>query len=245
MRRFAPAPNHRGVLLPRSLGLLVLAGAAAWTLGAELAGQVGRAGWVALAGCGVVFAAGLVDDLIPTGPRGLRGHLRALLQGRVSTGVVKLVAIAGAAVLTVGLADPRPGWVRLAGAMLVAAAANAANALDVRPGRTLKASLPVALAAALAGAPGRLPPLLGALAGAAAALPFDLRERAMLGDSGANLVGFAAGLGLYGVLPAWAVAAAAAAAVALNLLAETVTFSALIERSALLRKWDRLGRLPD
>jgi hypothetical protein len=129
--------------------------------------------------------------------------------------------------------------------VLVAGAANVANALDVRPGRALKASLPAAVGAALAGGPGRLPPLLGALVGAAVALPLDLRERAMLGDSGANLLGFAAGLGLYGVLPAWAVPGAAAAVVALNLLAETVTLSALIERSALLRSVDRLGRLPD
>ncbi|HXF72631.1 MAG TPA: hypothetical protein VNO79_08510, partial [Actinomycetota bacterium] len=118
MRRFLPAPNHRGVLLPRSLGLLVLAGAVAWTVGAEVVGGVGRPGWAALAGCAAVFAAGLVDDLVPGGPRGLRGHLRALAQGRVSTGVVKLVVIAGAAVFTVALAAPRPGWVRLAGAVL-------------------------------------------------------------------------------------------------------------------------------
>lgn len=244
MRGFLPAPNHRGVPLPRSLGALVLAGAAAWTLGAELVGRVGREGWAALAGCGAVFAAGVLDDLVPGGPRGLRGHLRALLDGHVSTGAVKVVVISGAAVFTVGLGEPRPGWVRLAGAVLVAGAANAANALDVRPGRALKAWLPAAVGAALAGGPGRLPPLLGALAGAAAALPLDLRERAMLGDSGANLVGFAAGLGLYGVLPGWAVPAAAAAVVALNALAETVTLSALIERSSLLRAVDRLGRLP-
>lgn len=245
MRGFLPAPNHRGVLLPRSLGLLVLAGAVAWTAGAELAGGVERAGWAALAGCALAFAAGLLDDLVPGGPRGLRGHLRALLEGRVSTGVVKAVVIGGAAVFTVGLGPPRPGWVRVAGAVLVAGAANLANGLDVRPGRALKASLPAGAWAALAGGPGRLPPLLGALAGAALALPFDLRERAMLGDSGANLVGFAAGLGLYGALPAWAVPAVAAVVVALTVLAETVTLSALIDRAPPVRFLDRLGRPPE
>jgi hypothetical protein len=167
-----------------------------------------------------------------------------LAHGRVSTGVVKLVVISGAAVFTVALAAPRPGWVRLAGAVLAAGAANAANALDVRPGRALKAALPIGAAAALSGAPGRLPPLLGALAGAAVALPFDLRERAMLGDGGANLAGFAAGVGLYGVLPDPAVAGAAAAVVAVNLLAETVTLSTLIDRWPPLRFVDRLGRPP-
>jgi hypothetical protein len=44
-------------------------------------------------------------------------------------------------------------------------------------------------------------------------LPFDLRESAMLGDGGANLLGFAAGIALYGALPDPWVAVAAGGAV--------------------------------
>jgi len=74
-------------------------------------------------------------------------------------------------------------------------------------------------------------------------LPLDLRERGMLGDAGSNPLGFAAGLGLFAVLPDAYVVVAAVCAVALNVLAETVSLSRLIEGVAPLRWLDRLGRM--
>jgi hypothetical protein len=73
----------------------------------------------------------------------------------------------------------------------------------------------------------------------------DLRERAMLGDGGANLLGFTVGMGLFLVLPGWAIVLAAGFAVAGNVLAETVTLSTVIARVPPLRWVDGLGRLPD
>ena len=83
---------------------------------------------------------------------------------------------------------------------------------------------------------------MAALVGAVAVLQFDLRESAMLGDGGANLLGFAAGIALYDVLPDPWVAVAAGVAVVLNVLAETVSFSRVIERTPQLRWVDGLGR---
>ena len=68
-----------------------------------------------------------------------------------------------------------------------------------------------------------LPTLPGVVLGSAAGLWFDLHERAMLGDGGANLLGFTIGLGLYLVLPDPGVVVAAAVAVAINAIAETAT----------------------
>ena len=114
----------------------------------------------------------------------------------------------------------------------------------MRPGRALKAGLPALVVFAIVGDPWLAPAVVGLLVAALVALPLDLGERAMLGDGGANLLGFGVGLALYLVLPAWAVAAAAVAATSLNLLAETLTLSALIERSRPLRWLDGLGRRP-
>src|SRR6266581_1906455 len=110
----------------------------------------------------------------------------------------------------------------------------------VVPGRAMKAFLAVMAVLML-----YLPTLPFALllGAAGVALRVDLRERAMLGDAGSNLLGFAIGLGLALRLPTWQLAIAAAAVVALNLLAETVTLSRLIEAAAPLRWLDRLGRL--
>jgi UDP-GlcNAc:undecaprenyl-phosphate/decaprenyl-phosphate GlcNAc-1-phosphate transferase len=235
--------NHRGVPLPRVLGVL-LAGAAALATAAWAAfGEVGAAGWGALAGSVLVFAAGLVDDLAPVGPRGLWNHLRALLNGRMTTGILKVLVTAGAAVVVVALQPRRGTWASLAGIVLIAAATNVGNGLDVVPGRALKGFLPVGLAAGLAGDLALVPGLAGLLVGSVLALPLDLAERAMLGDSGSNLLGFAAGLGLYAALGDGAVALAAATAVGLNVLAETVTYSRAIEAVAPLRWLDGLGRM--
>jgi hypothetical protein len=67
----------------------------------------------------------------------------------------------------------------------------------------------------------------------------------MLGDAGANLLGFLAGAEIVRRLPEPWLVASAAIVIALNLLAETVTFSRTIEAIAPVRWFDRLGRLPE
>ena len=241
------AENYRGVLVPRTLGIW-LAFAAVVSAGAiALTGRpapVSRPGWGALGASLLVFAAGLVDDLAPPGPRGLRDHLGALASGRVSTGIVKVVVIVAAAVVSIALQPGRSGWIRLAGVVLVAACANVWNGLDVRPGRAIKFGLVAFLG--LNGVDLALVPTIpGVLFGSLVALWFDLDERAMLGDGGANLLGFTVGLGAYLVLPGWGVMIAAAVAVSINAIAETVTLSRVIEANPALRWFDALGRRDD
>jgi hypothetical protein len=118
------------------------------------------------------------------------------------------------------------------------------NGLDVRPGRALKAFLIVQVG--LWGVDlASLPTLPGVVAGAVLALGPDLRERAMLGDGGANLLGFTVGLGLFLVLPTSGIVGGAIVAVALNILADTVTFSRVIGATRALAWVDRLGRRPE
>jgi UDP-N-acetylmuramyl pentapeptide phosphotransferase/UDP-N-acetylglucosamine-1-phosphate transferase len=236
--------NHRGAPVPRTLGIVLAASAWIATFVAAGLEAAGAAAWGTLGGCLLVFAAGLVDDMAPRGPRGLREHATALAEGRVTTGIVKLIVAVGAATVVVALEPPRSWWVRLAGVALVASSTNVWNGLDVRPGRSLKAFVPFGIAFVLLGDIARAPALLGIAIGALVVLWHDLRERAMLGDGGATLLGFAAGLASYLLLPGWAVPVAALAAVALNVVGETVTFSQAIDAVPALRWVDRLGRRP-
>ncbi|MGZ8571137.1 MAG: hypothetical protein ACXWW5_02815 [Actinomycetota bacterium] len=230
--------------MPRTLGIwlalaaLASAGAVALTGPSTL---VARAGWGALGATLLVFAAGMVDDLAPPGPRGLRNHLRALASGRVTTGIVKLIVIVAAAVVSIALQPGGSGGVRVAGVVLVAASANVWNGLDVRPGRAIKFGLVAFLGLARVD-PALLPTLPGVALGSAAALWFDLNERAMLGDGGANLLGFTIGLGLYVVLPGWGVMLACVLVVATNAVAETITLSRVIDCVPPLHWFDALGR---
>lgn len=234
--------NHRGVLVPRVLGIGLAADAVVWTLVVATIERVGAAGWGALAGMLLVFAAGLIDDLGPEGPRGLRNHLRSAAAGRPTTGLLKVVVIVGSAVVVVALQPGRSATVTILGVVLLAACANLWNGLDVAPGRSLKAYLVPAVAFVAWGDLSGAPAVTGLLVGAIVVLPFDLRETAMLGDGGANLLGFAAGIALYAILPDPWVAVAAAVAVVLNVVAETVSLSRMIEHTPPLRWVDALGR---
>jgi UDP-GlcNAc:undecaprenyl-phosphate GlcNAc-1-phosphate transferase len=237
-------PNHRGVPVPAVLGLAAFVGGGAAFAGGALWATEDGGGmptvWAVMGGLGLVLGAGLVDDLRGAGgPRGLRGHALAVGAGRPSTGLLKAVAAVAAGALIV-LVHDRGLATDLLGVVCIAGCANLWNALDVRPGRSLKAFLVAAtvllgfdvdvLALAFGGA-------------AVAALWPDLRERAMLGDAGAFVLGLAAGSDLYIRLPGWGVAVAAVLAIALNLLAETVTLSRIIRGVAPLRWFDDLGRI--
>jgi hypothetical protein len=161
--------------------------------------------------------AGLADDLWSGPERGFRAHLRA----GSTTGVLKLVAIPLA-----GLLATR----KLSGALLVGLAANFLNQLDTRPGRALKAYL---IAAPAVGAPVAVAVLL---------LPYDLRERAMLGDCGSNALGALLGLKSVSRLTDRGRWLAIGALVGLTALGERRSLGELIERTPGLAQLDALGR---
>jgi UDP-GlcNAc:undecaprenyl-phosphate/decaprenyl-phosphate GlcNAc-1-phosphate transferase len=188
---------------------------------------------------------GLVDDVLGTDDeRGWRSHLRALGDGRLSAGGLKLVGGGALALVVAALAGGNPGLGRmLVDGAVIALAANLANAFDRAPGRAVKVAaiawLPLALVAGTGPVGLALAPAMGAAFGL---LPDDLGERLMLGDTGANALGAALGVGAVLALGPWARVALAVALAALNLAAEMVSFSRVIDRVAPLRLLDRLGR---
>lgn len=190
------------------------------------------------------FALGAVDDLAgPGDARGFRGHLSSLARGIVTGGAIKAFGGFALALVVGGLWELRAGPAVL-DAFLIALSANIINLLDVRPGRATKAFLAgwVPLAAA-----GWTAPFLPSSAVVAAAalvwLPADLRERGMLGDAGANLLGGVLGAGLALQLPTGGKLAAAGGLAALTIVSEVWSFSSAIRRIPPLRFLDRLGRV--
>jgi UDP-N-acetylmuramyl pentapeptide phosphotransferase/UDP-N-acetylglucosamine-1-phosphate transferase len=192
------------------------------------------------------------DDLVGARPeqardKGLAGHLRALREGRVSAGAVKVVGI-GSAAAAAAVLTPRAGGSRSGGLVdsvlttgLVAGTANLVNLLDLRPGRAAKAGA-LAAAATLGGPTRGL--VAGPLGATLAVLPDDLGERVMLGDAGANALGALIGLRLATGPSRGRRAALLAAVTALTLASEKVSFTKVIEATPGLRELDRLGRRP-
>ena len=142
--------------------------------------------------------------------KGFKGHLGALARGEVTSGAVKILGIGATGLAAAALAARAEAAVAralgmLADGALIAGSANLANLFDLRPGRAIKVGPARRGPAARAPrwrAAGRTAAALAAipLGAAAALLPEDLGERAMLGDAGANALG--ALLGLAAVDPA-------------------------------------------
>jgi UDP-GlcNAc:undecaprenyl-phosphate/decaprenyl-phosphate GlcNAc-1-phosphate transferase len=191
---------------------------------------------------------GLIDDALGRGsetgtPRGWRGHARAVVGGRFSAGAIKAVgALALAAYATSGLG--RQGLDYVADLALLLLATNLFNLLDLRPGRVEKAFV-ILLAGLCLGAWTALPlEVLGIFIGpVVVGAAFTLRERAMLGDSGSNLVGALAGVSLLLVLPDSGRLVALAIILALTVYGEFRSISQTIERVPPLRALDSLGRV--
>lgn len=214
--------------------------------------------------------AGLADDLdagahdggAPV--KGLTGHLGALARGRVTTGALKVVVIGSGALVSgvllaryrnrsllgpvAGARGPLAVAVDAAtGAAVIAAWANVHNLLDLRPGRALKTAALLSGSLLIdrrrgAGASRAL--AAGALGIVAAALPEDLLEDTMLGDTGANAVGALVGTAL-AAHPGRAVRGLAAlVGTGLVLASERVSFTRVIAGTPVLAALDGLGRRP-
>ncbi len=228
-------------------GAAVAAGA---TAVAGLGG--GPAGLAAVVAGAAGGGFGALDDLTESAEgrsKGFTGHVGALARGRMTTGAAKLLGIgvgslAAAAIATRGGrgsgASARIADVALSGA-LIAGTANLVNLFDLRPGRALKVVAAITAPLALTVGPGA--PIAAATCGAAlGALPADLSERTMLGDTGANSLGALAGTALVLVPRLPVRAAALAGVVGLTALSEKVSFSQVIQRTPVLRRLDAWGR---
>jgi hypothetical protein len=249
--RLAPARLYRtnvtGRRVPAVLGAPLLAGTAAGyvalrvleaVLSESVTGDVATAVMIV---AGLSAVGGYADDLRgDESARGFGGHLRALLGGHVTGGMIKVITV-GAAGLVAGVLLGG-GWFVVECATLVTLTANLVNLADRAPGRAAKAGVMVAVPLVVVGAGSWVPAAAGLLGALAAGLPADLRERAMLGDGGANPVGAILGLGLAVALPRPARLVAIAAAAALNLASERWSFSAAIDRTPVLKRLDALGR---
>jgi hypothetical protein len=237
--------NVSGKQVPAVLGSAVAFGGTvamglAYVVDAATEGASGGVGAAAVIVFLALAAAGAWDDRRgDESPRGFGGHLRA---GRLTGGLVKIAA-GGLAGMAAGAVVYR-GDLPMAAltALAVPLAANLFNLLDRAPGRAGKVALVVGIPLLAFGHEEWAVAAAGAFGALAAVLPADLAERGMLGDAGANPLGALAGLGLAVSLDTGPLAGAVAVLLLLNLASERWSFSAVIERTPVLRALDSFGR---
>lgn len=241
--------NFRGRTVTLAGGPALAAGA---TIGAAAGAPTARLAAAAVTAGAISGAVGFYDDVAGDRPeqksaKGFAGHLGALREGFVTSGLVKIVGVGAAALAASALVGSkrssrlgRTGDVLL-GAGVIAGTANLVNLFDLRPGRAIKAG-------AVLGAPlavGRHASMTaGALGAGAALLPDDLGEEIMLGDAGANSLGALLGVAFTARTGTTGRAVALTALAALTAASEKVSFTKVINDTPWLRTLDELGRRP-
>lgn len=243
--------NYRGLVLPAASGMLIVL-AALLALGPlaaldeltdadTLAPEAGEA-LVFVVGVAVL---GLIDDLLGAGslaPRGLRGHARAAVRGNLSTGVLKAAGTLGLALFVLS-GQGRSAAEYLVGVGVLVLGTNLFNLLDLRPGRAGKVFVAFGVILTLGSLDTYALEALGLFIGPALVLlPYDLRERAMLGDTGSNVLGAVAGFWLIVALGPTGEAVALGVLALLTLYGEFRSFSSLVDGNGFLRWLDSLGR---
>lgn len=195
---------------------------------------------------GIAFL-GFLDDALGQGeavttPRGWRGHWAALRAGSLSTGAIKAIgalALAAYVVSGRGLED----WRYVADVALLILATNLFNLLDLRPGRSEKGLVLLGVGLCLGAWTFEPLELLGIFVGPVlVGMWLTLGEKAMLGDTGSNLIGAIAGVWLLTVLDADARLVALAVVLALTIYGELRSISKTIDSVPPLRWLDSLGR---
>lgn len=258
--RWPHGKNYQGKEIPTAVGIIFPAALLfyiPWLAGITDNGYAGLFDfgiqanrlWAALfAAAAIVSFLGLLDDLYGgSGEKGFRGHISALLKGRLTTGMVKaigggLVALAVAWWVPASLS---PAQI-IMDALIIALSINVLNLLDLRPGRALKAYF---TAFAVVGGfglyyqnPVIYPDSVPIVAAAAGLFSGDIRGHFMLGDAGSNVLGVSIGVAIVAVGGPLTKAATLLLLLLLNLASEQWSFTKIIETVPPLRWFDNLGR---
>lgn len=255
--------NHKGDTVSLAEGPGITIGATAGAIvGANSPAYAAAAATAGL----TAGAVGLYDDVADAKgekAKGFKGHVGALLKGRMSAGLIKVLGISTAGIASAALIDLQNGeltderrplvrrlWNVGVGGGVIAGAANVINLFDLRPGRALKvvtlASAPLSRPAGPKSrrrtAAGGANTALAVSAAAGAAMAEDLDGKTMLGDGGANALGALLGLAYIARTGMIGRHVALAGVAALIATSEKVSFTKVIAETPVLRELDELGR---
>ncbi|GIO06987.1 hypothetical protein J31TS6_30150 [Brevibacillus reuszeri] len=250
--------NYRGAEVLTAGGIMVVA-SSTLTIGALLlcmqvsgiAPSSLNHGLLLMAGMITVAVWGWQDDrATDESAKGFRGHLGALWRERkVTSGLWKAWG-GGSTALLISLAIAHTAWTWFLAVCLLAITPNVLNLFDVRPARALKVFWlllgMVALAAYYFPASDSSAVdwvwLLPVLTASILLFRHDASGRIMLGDTGANSLGFVVGYAFVTHTATQVQVVILLFFISLHIIAEFVSFTQLIDRFSWLKRMDGWGR---
>ena len=189
-----------------------------------------------------MFFAGILDDTI--GNRdvsGLKGHFKSLFKGKLTTGGFKAL-FGGFVGIIISVSISKNIIDIIVNTLIIALSTNLMNLFDLRPGRAIKVYLLIMITIfiTLTGYIKILPLLI--LPNVLAYFKFDLKAKAMMGDTGSNVLGISIGILIafgytLNVRIGWLVFL-----LLIHLLTEKFSLTKIIEKNKVLNFIDRLGR---
>lgn len=188
-------------------------------------------------------AVGLIDDLIGNRTTlGLRGHLRLLLKGKLTTGGLKalvggLISLLVSSLLSFNMKEI------ILNTLILALFTNFLNLLDLRPGRAIKGFLFISTIFIFTGLLEEVKTILiSFMAYTVAYLPQDIRGKSMMGDVGSNSLGIILGIVTIINYKLYIRYIVLGLLVLIHLVTEKYSLSEIIEKNFLLKFLDELGR---
>lgn len=185
---------------------------------------------------------GLFDDLTgDKNTKGLKGHIKSFLKGKLTTGFLK--ASFGFFIgLAVSSYISHSTFEFIVNGFIMGLFTNFINLFDLRPGRAGKVFIIISIIFALSSFYGSAYILISFLGILIPYMKLDLKAKVMMGDVGSNTLGFTLGyfaainyninvkIGILIFL------------IVMHLLAEKISFTKIIEKNKVLNYIDQLGR---
>ncbi|MHB1391767.1 MAG: UDP-N-acetylmuramyl pentapeptide phosphotransferase [Clostridia bacterium] len=187
---------------------------------------------------------GVIDDLVgDIKIKGLVNHIKSTLRGKMTTGFLKaLTGFLVSCIVSFGMTNSYIEFI--VNVLIISLFANTLNLFDLRPGRAVKVFLAVSfiLLTASMGRVVEAMPLIILNLAVWLYIRYDLKEKCMLGDTGANILGISLGYYSTLLLGFKAKLLILAFLVIMNVVSEKFSITEIINRSRLLSYLDNMGR---
>lgn len=237
--------NYAGEPIPTAAGISIVASVTVtYFLAAIISSSLRMEVITVLAVILAMGTLGLIDDLLGTrDTTGIKGHLYMLLKGKLTTGGLKALGGGGLALGFSLIFFDRPADI-VVSTCIIALFTNAINLMDLRPGRAGKVFLFLGLFLLVPGVIKLhycifwLVPVYGSVL---AFLPFDLKGRVMMGDTGSNVLGITLGMASVVLLSMTWKAVILGLLIFLHIYTEKYSLTETIKRIPFLRVLDEWG----
>jgi UDP-N-acetylmuramyl pentapeptide phosphotransferase/UDP-N-acetylglucosamine-1-phosphate transferase len=229
--------NYRGDLIPKSSGIVLLlniiSGAIFYFI---LYPRIYYTSLISLILVGIV---GLLDDIFGDETKGFKNHFRKLFKGEITTGFLKATFIFLISTFVVISGSPQVKITSLLDILIITLFSNFFNLLDLRPSRAIKVYLIfIIILAKNFRVFSELIPLISAVI---VIIPSDFKGRAMLGDTGSNILGFSIGLLTVQVCNDFSKIIILFFLILFHLFCEKYSLTEVIDKNKFLRYIDKLG----